>query len=212
MNLPAELFKFVFNGWIWGLAALLSGALMQFLNGALGKEKNRRQLDRLVRERRWATIYGELMGAALDRVDAWLTPAKGPSPEAIAVEARRAWSWPLLDVSLRLAVAYPIVTLIVAWVLLGHDGKLGDLVVLPATDLWLRATLLAALALSAWLVYLSRLSAARGKRYWKTAYLWLAGWLALPLSLPLALSLSSVPSRARVSALSPMDCSSRRYS
>jgi len=91
---------------------------------ALAREKNRQQIDGWLKQRRWSTIYSEGLTAALDRIDAWMTPRRAPSPEAAEAEGRRSWSWPLFDLSLRLALLYPILSLIIAWAILG--GERGD--------------------------------------------------------------------------------------
>ncbi len=174
MNPLPGLIQLFSSFWLWSVIGLLSLAFSWFVNDALGKKLNRRQLSRLLRRRRYAVLYHELLGAALARVDRWLTPAIGPSDEAREAEGQRAWSWPLFDFSLRLALAYPLLTLIIAWGVLDTDGKLGNLVVLPAAEWGVRIGGLGGLVVVLWLAYRSHRAEAQGKRYWATAYLLLA--------------------------------------
>jgi hypothetical protein len=169
MNPLPGLIQLFTSFWLWSVVGLLSLAFSWLVNDALGKKLNRRQLSRLLRRRRYAVLYHELLQAALARVDGWLTPAIGPSPEAREAEGRRAWSWPLADLSLRLALAYPLLTLIIAWSVLGTDGKVGSLVILPAAGWGVRIGTLTGLALMCWLFYRSRRAEAQGKRSWAIA-------------------------------------------
>lgn len=128
MNPVPALVSVFTNSWIWSVVGILAAMLGAFVNDALGRELNRCQLDRALRERRWASLYRHLLAGALDRVDSWLTPDIAPSSEA-ATEGRRAWSWPLFDVSLRLAVIYPAAALVCASALFGGESRVGNLVV-----------------------------------------------------------------------------------
>lgn len=179
MNPLMEIIKAFTSGWLWTVVLAITAAFMWALNDALGKQLNRDQLDRLLDGRRYAVLYHGLLQTALARVDRWLTPRIGPSDEAREAEGRRAWSWPLLDLSLRLAVAYPLLTLVVAWSVLGTDGKLGSLVVLPAAGWGFRAGALAGLVLVFWLTERRFRAATQGKRYRAFAYSALATAVAV---------------------------------
>jgi len=102
----------------------------------------------LLRHDGLARRYRALMAAALDRLDARLSPGWNATPGAPKTEAARAWSHGLLNLCLLLAVAYPILSLLIQWALSGEAGRIGPLVVLPAEPGWLRrAAAISAVAL-----------------------------------------------------------------
>lgn len=178
MNPLVEIMKAFTSSWLWTVVFILTGAFMWLLNGALAKNLNRHQLDRLLDRRRYAVLYHELLEASLARVDRWLTPAIGPTDQAREAEGRRPWSWPLFDFSLRLALAYPLLSLIVAWGWLGTDGRLGSFVVLPAAGWRVRVGAVVALLSFFWLVYRRMRTSAKGKD-WAIADFLLAFSVAL---------------------------------
>ena len=91
----------------------------------------------LLRHDGLARRYRALMAAALDRLDARLSPGWDAAPDAPKTEAARAWSHGLLNLCLLLAVAYPILSLLIQWALSGEAGRIGPLVVLAAEPEWL---------------------------------------------------------------------------
>ena len=60
--------------WLWTVVISLTAAFAWLINEELSKKLNRDQLDRLLDGRHYAIFYHELLQAALDRVDRWLTP------------------------------------------------------------------------------------------------------------------------------------------
>lgn len=178
MDPLAGLVQVLGNSCLWGFVGLLSLAFSLLVNAALGKKLGRQQIDRLLESRRHPRRYHELLQVALGLVDRWLTPAIGPSPETREAEGRRAWSWPLLDFSLRLAIAYPPLTVLLIWAISGTDEKLGSQLALPSAGWLARGGVLAGLALLTWLVLRSRRAQAQGKTCWFIAYLVVAGGVA----------------------------------
>ena len=89
----------------------------------------RRRLGRqLVALRRW--LKPPLASEHKDRSD----PA-AQSEAAARRTARHPFGWTLLDFALRLAVAYPVLSLLVQWIADG-EGRLGTTVLLPAWQSW----------------------------------------------------------------------------
>ena len=102
----------------------------------------------LLRHDGLARRYRALMAAALDRLDARLSPGWDAAPDAPKTEAARAWSHGLLNLCLLLAVAYPILSLLVQWALSGEAGRIGPLIVLSAEpERLMRAAAIGAVAL-----------------------------------------------------------------
>ena len=114
--------------------ALLAAAFAVFwwFFSDLHKQQGKGRWIALLRHDGFARRYRALMAAALDRIDARLSPGWDATPDAPKTEAARAWSHGLLNLCLLLAVAYPILSLLVYWALSGEAGRIGPLVVLPA--------------------------------------------------------------------------------
>ena len=53
-----------------------------------------------------------------------------------AITFRHALTWRLYDKAMLLAVVYPIWAMLLFWIITGQDGKLGNVVVYPATGFW----------------------------------------------------------------------------
>jgi hypothetical protein len=110
-----------------------------FLQGPTGAERYRRNVER-----------------ALDWLDRRLQPsnveddgvirrlAQAPDRDAAERVASAPFGWPLLDLTLRLSLIYPVALLAVNWVA-GAEARVGDLIVLqPDAPLWARLTVLTA--------------------------------------------------------------------
>jgi hypothetical protein len=83
-----------------------------------------------------------------DGLDRFLPQA--PDHDAAKRAAAAPFGWPLLDLTLRPALAYPVLLLIVTWVL-GGEGRLGDDLVILSDEAppWARIAMLTAVALFA---------------------------------------------------------------
>jgi hypothetical protein len=87
--------------------------------------------ERRLREPRGAVLYQTWLTAILDWLHRRLMP-KDADPQSV----ERPWGWPLLDLCLRFAVAYPILMLVLGWALFGIEGRVGSLVLLPEDTVW----------------------------------------------------------------------------
>ena len=88
-------------------------------------EPSRKRWIGYLTQNTWSNRYRKLLGNMLDWVDARLTPEISDQdwkPD----EARAAWSHGLLNLSLLLAVAYPILSVIVYWAVTNRDGGIGS--------------------------------------------------------------------------------------
>ena len=153
--------------------ALLAAAFAVFwwFFSDLHKQQGKGRWIALLRHDGLARRYRALMAAALDRLDARLSPGWDATPGAPKTEAARAWSHGLLNLCLLLAVAYPILSLLVQWALSGEAGRIGPLVVLAAEPERLsRAAVISAVALM--VVVTRRLrSASNWRQYLSTTIL-----------------------------------------
>ena len=88
--------------------------------------------------------------AAVGPVLAWAGARLGFDPDQPAGPAkvlRGALNWRLLDAAMLLAVAYPILLVVLHWGVTGADGRLGSALVLPAEPSWqIRAAALGGVA------------------------------------------------------------------
>ncbi|NQW10525.1 MAG: hypothetical protein HQ481_11680, partial [Alphaproteobacteria bacterium] len=154
-----------------GVAVGAFGIAFTFFLGAL----KRRDSLRFLRFLNWApgrSVYSRVIGAALDRVDRWLTPEDVQahpkpypnkrwywnvewlmSPRAANLEAAErvggfAWGWTLMDKALLFAFLYPAGLLVVVWAVMGGEGRIGALVVLSDdVPIWTRWVVVASLTL-----------------------------------------------------------------
>lgn len=108
--------------------------------GGLWEREERKTFVLWLKHDRSRHLYRHLITRALDAVSDFLgrwemrlRRGRGWHETEIMERNRLPWSWGLLDFALLLAVAYPIVSLIGQWAILG-EGKFGSLTVLPQTD------------------------------------------------------------------------------
>jgi len=106
------------------------------------KEPSRKRWIGYLTQNTWSNRYRKLLRNMLDWVDAWLTPEISDpyyydwKPD----EARAAWSHGLLNLSLQLAIVYPILSVIVYWAVTNRDGGFGSLVLIEGGETaWRRA-------------------------------------------------------------------------
>ena len=156
MSTIADLVLIFTNEWNWGLSVTLSGILALFLKDYLERPADRAILDQYLASRRWTTIYGEYLSRALDAIDRLLKPQVVPYDKLTDYDSRRAWSWPLMDLTLRLALLYPLLTLIIAWALGGATGRIGNFDVLPSEALFQRVQVVLLLIILSWYLYCLR--------------------------------------------------------
>ena len=152
----------VFNAWAFAgavICALLGACWLQF-SQALAKPRSRRSTRvALVRPR---GRYRRNVERALDWLDRRLQPSNveddgldrflPQAPDRAAAErvAAAPCGWPLLDLTLWLALAYPVLLLSVTWVLDGERRLGDDLVILPGeAPPWARIAMSTAVALFA---------------------------------------------------------------
>ena len=58
------------------------------------------------------------------------------------------WSWPVMDVALKLAIIYPLFLLLAQWTVTGADTGVGAATVIPASDIvWARYALFCHIAM-----------------------------------------------------------------
>lgn len=125
----------------WSLAFVLLFSLMRWRFAELPKNAPAR--GRWVARLRHDTFsrrYREALAGALDWIDTRLSTGLETHPDAEKTEASRAWSAPLLDLCLMLAVMYPALSLLANWVIDGSAIHFGSLEVLQQRDWawWLR--------------------------------------------------------------------------
>lgn len=120
----------------WGVVAAGCLAVAGYLFGDLHRQAGRGWWVANLRHDAFGRRYRALLLAALDWLDARLT-----LEEEMASPRARAWSHGLLELCLLLAVAYPILSVIVDWAVTGDAGRIASLEVIPAEDRWwVRAT------------------------------------------------------------------------
>jgi len=132
---------------IVGLAVY--GVSLRFY-GDLWQKKNASH-DRWVRHLRrnyWARVYQFRIRRVLNRIDRRLHP--GIEPKGWPSRAvQTAWSGPLLNLCLGLAVAYPIMLLLLQWAVTGEPGRIGTLEVISGGQHWaLRTATIGGLAVA----------------------------------------------------------------
>ena len=119
----------VILGYLWGVSAVAFGALLTFVGlvaspfGQLWKNDadRKRAVGNLIQSG-WRKTYTRLMTRWLDALDAWLSQdetERGLGP------ARRAFSHGLIQATMLLAAAYPILSLAAQWIA-GSPMSLGD--------------------------------------------------------------------------------------
>ncbi|MEM6974360.1 MAG: hypothetical protein AAF577_16320 [Pseudomonadota bacterium] len=141
---------------------------------------------RFFEEDRAGAFYRRNLAAALDWLDGRLDPGIPPR-DWPTVPVQRAWSGLLFDLTLVLAVVYPVFLLILQWIWTGEAGQIGSLVVLPANDDWvLRGLIAVALIVSVCFATLSNHASRREAH----AREWLFFLFAIALAGAVALALT----------------------
>jgi hypothetical protein len=108
-------------------------------------ETDRLAVITALRQDRFGKRYKARLKRALEAIDARLSVAEranGAAPRAVAT----AWSFGLLNLSLTLALLYPIVSLLVNWGLF-NNGAVGGEEVIPKAEPLVRAAMICGLAL-----------------------------------------------------------------
>lgn len=131
----------------WGAIYAAAIALFWLIYGKIWDEEKPRQQwigglytdNRSRRYKLLLTYWLDAFDAILGRRETAVRRITDPQArdEAFA-RNRAAWSWGLLDFTLLLAIAYPLVALVVQWAVTGTDGRIGTLIFLPAEPQWWR--------------------------------------------------------------------------
>lgn len=154
----------------WGAALLSLIGLFLRLFWGVNKDEGRGRWVAWLRHDGFARRYREILNAGLDRIDRHLSPDFPQVPTDHAAnrktEPARAWSAPLLDLCLLLAVAYPILAVFADWTLRGEALEVGGRSLLPAgVEYWSRWFSAASLLLAAVLAMLAHfVSVSRSRR------------------------------------------------
>jgi hypothetical protein len=129
-------------GW-WGGFLFVLIALFLRLFWGINKDEGRGRWVAWLRHDTFARRFREILNAGLDRIDRLLSP---DFPDVATdraanrkTEPARAWSLPLLDLCLLLAVVYPIGATFAAWTVRGAEVSVGGQMILPnGIDGWRR--------------------------------------------------------------------------
>ena len=138
--------RLVGTPWWLVLAIAVYGFCWAIYRDLPAHEPSRKRWIGYLAQNTWSNRYRKLLGTMLDWVDARLTPEIS-NQDWNPGEARAAWSHGLLNLSLLLAVAYPVLSVIVYWAVTNRDGGIGSLVLFEGGETaWLRAAALGLLA------------------------------------------------------------------
>ena len=169
-------------GWVWlagvlFLALAVAAALTQssaggryFLSGTL-RTRHYTQVYRYVARR-----LNDWVWRRVGRMRVLPNGTKAPPPEIIPLPAllRAALTWRLLDRALLIALAYPLLALLLPW-LLGREAVMGAaVVVLPTAEIWPdRAMVLAIFVILIAGVVCQKIALASSRRFFRKAARWL---------------------------------------
>ncbi|MEM9781513.1 MAG: hypothetical protein AAF899_03460 [Pseudomonadota bacterium] len=117
----------------WAAVWLILFAWVRRQAGRIVKsDGDRAVILRFFEEDRAGAFYHRNLKAVLDWLDTRLAPGM-PSCRWPSKPVQRAWSGPLFDLTLQLAVAYPLTLLIIHWIATGDAGRIGGVEVTPTT-------------------------------------------------------------------------------
>ncbi|SEA60152.1 hypothetical protein [Rubrimonas cliftonensis] len=159
-----DLLKLLAKLGVWGVFfGVCYGFARRYFHDLYKQPDKGRWIARL-RHDGFARRYREMLAAALDQLDRRLSPEADPTPGAPKAEVSRAWSHGLLDKCPLLAVAYPILSVLIWWAATGEPGRIGDLTVIEAQHAVPgRLAAIGALALSAPVFLLWQVAALFGR-------------------------------------------------
>ncbi|MEM1266102.1 MAG: hypothetical protein AAGI50_08815, partial [Pseudomonadota bacterium] len=159
-------------GLVWlalGLAFWLFTILYAAI--ALHTPRHRATIEAELTAERPAYLYEALMTRLLANVLPWVDLS--PDPERASGIWRAvtgSFTWRLFDRALLIAVLYPLILVLLSWVLTGQDGRLGAALLFPAVDVWwIRWSLLGAVILALSANWIATLAAASGQRVCESA-------------------------------------------
>ena len=135
----------------WLVLAIAVYGIYWTIYGDLYKhEPSRKRWIDYLDQNTWSNRYRDLLERMLDRIDERLTPEFNDSARTWKPdEARTAWSYGLLNLSLLLAIVYPILSVVVYWAVTNRDGAIGSLVLIEGGEpAWRRAAAIGLLAQS----------------------------------------------------------------
>jgi hypothetical protein len=126
MSIVFQLIAIFTNVWFIAFFVLVETIWVIYFVDALGNALDRTDIKNWLKSKRGTRVYRENVGRWLSRIDRfliaknmadtprppgnwwrsidWLTTPMAPSREVAESEARHAWSWPLFDFALRLAL------------------------------------------------------------------------------------------------------------
>ncbi|MEM1385335.1 MAG: hypothetical protein AAGG06_17045 [Pseudomonadota bacterium] len=132
--------------WEYALFLTLLGATRWILKSTWAEPKSRQDLIAFIRRGTWQRWYQRGLGKLLAWTDRrFLTEDQFETLPAASWQ--RAWSVRLYDRCLLLAVAYPVLTVLLQWAVWNIDGQIGDLTVLAGGQPWhIRAAALGGIA------------------------------------------------------------------
>jgi hypothetical protein len=159
------------TGWhiAFDAAVVLTGLLFGLLSYAFADEPSRAAITARLRSPDPLGLYARIMDGTLTLLARMMAPAvaEGPVPDrwwrkigfyigfevadevAVGALRRHPLSWPLWDTTLRLAIIYPLLALLVQWGLTGEATGVGEATILqPEERDWLRAALIGPLAVA----------------------------------------------------------------
>ena len=165
-----SLLNLISDWWFIAVTAAALTAWWLYFTDALGNEKDRKDIEQWLKRPWGGKLYADFVNGRLDWLERLLSPSNvedrpkprpaarwwhyvdwlahpmAPSRDAAVRVGQSAFGWSLFDVALRLAVAYPLLLLVVTWAITGAAGRIGELVVLPADPaVWVQLAMTGAL-------------------------------------------------------------------
>ncbi|MEO1222099.1 MAG: hypothetical protein AAFY42_12220 [Pseudomonadota bacterium] len=141
------------------LAVVIFGVVFWFCSNLKDSPRTRALFETWLTHDTVGTAYRSLLRVGLNWLDERL--CSEAERELPVTDGRRAWSTRLLSVMLVLALAYPILSLLIRWTF-ANSGMVGGLPVLPPDDRdWLRYATLGLIVLSLIILNAARQSSSR---------------------------------------------------
>jgi hypothetical protein len=188
----------------WGAALLSLIGLFLRLFWGVNKDEGRGRWVAWLRHDGFARRYRAILNAGLDRIDRHLSPDFPQVPTDHTAnrktEPARAWSAPLLDLCLLLAVAYPVLAVYADWTWRGEAIEVGGLIVFPAGIAgWHRLLFAAGIPLA---VLLATLACLAGASRWRRTEQLVAIGLASAVAIAVAVAFTAAGTLTIAGALS----------
>jgi hypothetical protein len=124
----------------WGSFLLVLIALALRLFWGVDRDEGRGRWVSWLQHDTFALRYRRLLDVGLNRLDRGLSPdfraGRTHARRNSKTEPARAWSVGLLNLCLTLAVAYPLLAVLLDWAVTGDAGRIGGVEVIPAQPEW----------------------------------------------------------------------------